>query len=251
MKSSTLVAGLWLIACSSFSWADTVSLPVTTSHARLIVALWEGDIDVTMSEGGEVRITADCKSVAPQAAVPGGEFRSLRSSATLPEIVTSDEVIAIRTHEDAPRCSVTVAVPGRLDLHARVNFEGSISVHGWDGRLVAWSASGNVDIVDHSGSLSVTAMNGDATVSLGDEGIDADSAITSANGTLTLTVDPNAVPQLRAQARWGDIQTNLDTTFEQVVEADGTWFATKAVSGDPLLTMRNLNRDIVIRSSSP
>ena len=251
MKQRTLITGLCLAACPGFAVAETVSLPITPSHERLVVALWEGDIDVATGADGELRITAACESAEQGAAERDDGFRILGASATLPEIFSSDEVIAIRTYEDAPRCSVTLAVPKRFDLHARINFEGSISVDGWRGKLMAWSATGDVNIANHSGSLSVTAMNGDATVSLADEGIDADSAITAANGVLTLSVNPNNIPQMRAQARWGDIQTNLDATFEQVVEAGGTWFATKGASDGPLLTMRNLNRDIVIQSSSP
>ena len=43
--------------------------------------------------------------------------------------------------------------------------------------------------------------------------------------------------------------SRLGDEVEQVVEAGGTWFATKGATDGPLLTMRNLNRDIVIRST--
>jgi hypothetical protein len=187
----------------------------------------------------------------PETAEREAGFRSLRANALLPSIVPGDEVIAVRTYEDGVQCSVTLTVPEQLDLNARINSAGSIRVDGFRGRLLAWSADGDVHVANHSGSLSVTAMNGDASVSLTNVGIDADSAITAANGTLMLTVNPANVPALRAQARWGDVQTNLNTPFEQVVEAGGTWFATERDDAEPLLTMRNLNRDIVIRSPGP
>ena len=251
MKLTVYCAALCLAAYPGFAVGETVSIPVTAAHERLIVALWEGDVAVSAGTENTVLIVSDCESHEPEIAERDGGFRSLRASSSLPEVVSSDEVIAIRTYEDSPGCSVTLTVPARLDLHARINFFGSISVDAWRGRLLAWSADGDVSVTNHSGSLSVTAMNGDASVSLADAGIDANSAITAANGTLTLTVNPNSIPALRAQARWGDIQTNLDTEFEEVVEAGGTWFATDRAANDVLLTMRNLNRDIVIRSSGP
>ena len=251
MKPLFLFMTLCVFAIPGLALSETVSLPVTAAHKRVIIALWEGDIDVTATPESTVVVVSDCESREPKAANDDGGFRTLQSSAVLPDIVVSDEVIVIRTYEDDSRCSVTVALPEGLDLHTRINRVGSIAVDAWRGRLLAWSADGDVSVANHSGSLSVTAMNGDATVSLIDPGIDADSAITAANGTLTLTVSPDTVPALRAQARWGDVQTNLDTTFEEVVEAGGTWFATKRGDADPVLTMRNLNRDIVIRRSSP
>ena len=249
MRHLVFFTTLCLLACSSLAKAETISLPVTAAHQRLVVALWEGDIAITPGAESTLGIVADCELRDPGEADQEGGFRSLRSSSTLPDIVPSDEVIAIRTYEDGPRCSVTLTVPEWLDVNARVNSDGSIYVDAWRGRLLAWSANGDVSVSDHSGSLSVTAMSGDAIVSLSEAGIDADSAITAANGTLTLTVNPKNVPALRAQARWGDVQTNLDVAFEEVVEAGGTWFATERADTDPVLTMRNLNRNIVIRGS--
>ena len=251
MKQFVLLSVLCLLAYPAFAKEKNVSLPVTAAHERVVVALWEGDITVTSGPASSVLIVTDCELREPESADSTAGFRSLGSSAVLPDIVAGDEVIAIRTQEGGPRCSVMLTVPPRLDLHTRINFSGSINVDARSGRLLAWTAAGDVSVTNHSGSLSVTAMNGDATVSITDGGIDADSAITAANGTLTLTVNPNNVPPLRAQARWGDIQTNLDVPFEEVVEAGGTWFATDRVGASPVLTMRNLNRDIVIRSSSP
>jgi hypothetical protein len=251
MKQIAIIATLCLLANAVAAKETSVTIPLTTAHERVVVALWEGDIKVTSGAAGTVIIVSDCELHESEAPEQMEGFRSLRSSSVLPDIVPGDEVIAIRTYEGGPRCSVTLEVPERLDLHTRVNFSGSIDVDARHGRLLAWSATGDVSVANHSGSLSVTAMNGDATVSIGDEGIDADSAITAANGTLTITVNPDSIPAMRAQARWGEVQTNLDATFEEVVQAGGTWFALEGGAAAPILTMRNLNRDIVIRSSSP
>ncbi len=251
MRQLVLSTSLCLLTLPAFATDETVSLPITPSHKRLVVTLWEGDISVASGPERNVLIVSDCETREPEVVDRDGRFRSLRSTSLLPDIVAGDEVIAIRTYEDGPQCTVTLTVPEQLDLHARINFAGSINVDTWRGTLLAWSASGDVSVTDYSGSLSVTAMNGDATVSLASSGIDSDSAITAANGTLTLEVMPNKVPALRVQARWGDIQTNLDTTFEEVIDAGGTWFATKRADADPVLTLRNINRDIVIRNSRP
>lgn len=251
MKQMTLFTTLCLVAYADLAAGESISLPVTAAHERLVVALWEGDIAVTTGRDTNVVIASDCSPREPEPSNSDRGFRSLRSSALLPSIVPGDEVIAIRTYEDDPQCSVTLTVPEQLDLNARINHAGSIRVDAFRGRLLAWSADGDVNVANYSGSLSVTAMSGDANVSLADAGIDADSAITAANGTLTLTVNPDHAPALRAQARWGEVQTNLDTPFRQVVEAGGTWFATERDDAEPLLTMRNLNRDIVIRSPGP
>ena len=250
MKQIALLSVLCLIAYPASANQKSVSVPVTAAHERVVVALWAGDINVTSGAAGTVLIATDCELQEPETADSNARFRSLRSSSVFPQIVAGDEVIAVRTHEGGPQCSVTLTVPQGLDLHTRINSSGSIDVDAWSGRLLAWTADGDVSVARYSGSLSVTAMNGDATVSLTGGGIDADSAITAANGTLTLTLHPDNVPALRAQARWGDIQTNLDVPFEEVVEAGGTWFATERVGAGPMLTMRNLNRDIVIRGSS-
>lgn len=249
MKQEAYVVGLCLFVLSGFASGETVSLPVTPTHERVVIALWDGDIVISPGSDGTLQVVSDCK---PRA---GGEtelqdgLRSLRANASLPVIVVADEVITIRTYEDDPSCSLELAVPERLDLHTRTNYSGSISVDAWSGRLRAWSANGDVNVSDITGSLSVTAMNGDAKVTIGDAGIDADSAITAANGTLTLVVGNANLPAMRAQARWGDVQTDLDARFTEVVEAGSTWFATEREDTDPVLTLRNLNRDIVIRKS--
>lgn len=251
MKQIVLVFVLCLLTSPAAAKEESVSIPVTTAHERVVVALWEGDIKVTAGSAGNVLIVAECERRAPEVTDRPDGYRSLRSSIVLPDIVRGDEVIAVRTHEGGPRCSVSLTVPERLDVRTRINFSGTIDVNAWHGRLAAWSADGDVNVTDHSGSLSVTAMNGDATVSIAERGLDADSAVTAANGTLTLTVDPDNMPAMRAQARWGEIQTNLDAAFEEIFEAGGTWFATARNEAEPVLTMRNLNRDIVIRRSSP
>ncbi len=251
MRQIVFCVAVGLAAYPALSVGETISIPVTADHERVVIALWDGDVAISAGGGETLLIASDCESREREIVERDGGFRSLRSTVSLPEIVPGDAVVAIRTGEDSPRCNVTLTAPERLDLHARINFSGSITVNAWRGRLQAWSADGDVSVNNHSGSLSVTAMNGDASVSLADTGIDADSAITAANGTVTLTVNPTNVPALRAQARWGDIQTNLDVEFEEVVEAGGTWFATEREGAAPLLTVRNLNRDIVIRSSGP
>jgi len=251
MKPTVLITTVCLIVFSGHASGESISIPVTEAHKRLVVALWEGDIVVSPGDESALQIDAECIPQAPEAAEVASGFRSLRINAELPGIVSSDEVITIRSYEDDAQCSVTLTVPRQLELHTRTNFAGSISVDGWRGPLLAWSADGDVSVANYSGRLSATAMNGDANVSLAGAGIDADSAITAANGTLTLTVNADNVPALRAQARWGDVQTNLDTSFEQVVENGGTWFATGRNADAPVLTMRNLNRDIIIQSYSP
>ena len=68
MNRNALIAGLCLLAYSSVTLAETVSLPVKTSHERLIVALWEGDIDVSPGLDGELRMIAICEPREPGAA---------------------------------------------------------------------------------------------------------------------------------------------------------------------------------------
>ena len=76
------------LAASSGSYAaETVSLPVTPAHERLVVALWEGEVTVTSGSEDTLRVDADCEPREPQAADNDGGFRSLRSSAVLPGIV--------------------------------------------------------------------------------------------------------------------------------------------------------------------
>ncbi len=251
MKQIILLTALWVIAHAALAAEKTVSLPVTAEHERIYVALWEGDISVVPSSADAVTVVADCVPQEPEPPAIEGGLRSLRSSAVLPDIVSSDEVIAIRTYESRQQCTLMLTVPERLDLHTRIDQSGSIRVNAWRGRVLAWSANGDVSVENHSGSLSVTAMNGNATVSLTAAGIGADSAITAANGQLTLIVDPRTVPALRAQARWGDVQTNLELDFDEVVEGGSSWFVTRLNGGQPVLTLRNLNRDIVIRTASP
>lgn len=249
MKPIAMTLTLLALAPTALAENKNVTLPVTASHERLVVRLWEGDIRIKAGGTDAIQLIADCTPPDVMARAGESGMRSLTAMATLPDIVASDEVITIRTGENGAQCSVVLTVPTRLDLHARVNRAGEINIDGWRGSLLAWSAEGDVRVGNFGGSLSVTAMSGNAEVSLGEGGIAADSAITAANGTLTLVVDAERVPALRAQARWGDVQTDLDMGFDQVVEGGATWFATPSDGEAPMLTLRNLNRSIVIRKT--
>ncbi len=249
MKPSiTALAGMAL-ANAALAADHAVTLPVTPEQERLVVAMWEGDIRITAGDEGALELIADCKADPTADEMAGPGLRTLRTVARVPDIVASDTVIAIRADEEDAQCSVELVAPPRLALNARVNRIGTIEIDGWRGNLLAWSAEGDVRVTNQRGSLSVTAMSGNAEVTLADASIMADSAITAANGTLTLNVDPEQVPALRAQARWGDVQTDLDVDFEQVVEGGSSWFATRAADDQPVLTLRNLNRDIIIRKT--
>jgi len=250
MKKLIGLAALTLVAQAASATEKTITLPVTENHQRVIVALWEGDIKVQAGASDALELFLECTAPEIPPMTEEAGLRSLRASAVLPDISSSEEVIAIRTYDYGPQCSVNLNVPEGLQLHTRINKSGSVSVDAWRGALVAWSADGDVTVTGYRGSLSVTAMNGDALVTLAETGIDADSAITAANGQLTLIVQPGNVPALRAQARWGDVQTNLDMPFDEIIEDGNSWFVSKAASGTPVLTLRNLNRSIVIRSNS-
>ena len=251
MKPITLLIALCAIGNAALAEEKSISLPIKETHERLIVSLWEGNITIAPGSGDAITLVADCASQKVEVSADDQGFRSLRSSAMLPDIVSSDDVITINTYEYGPQCTVRLAVPEQLHLHTRINRSGSIQIEAWRGTLLAWSADGDVSVANFGGSLSVTAMNGDANVSLADAGIEADSAITAANGTLTLSVNPSSVPALRAQARWGDVQTNLELTFDEVVDGGSTWFVTDADDEHPVMTLRNLNQNIVIRTVNP
>lgn len=251
MKPITLLIALCAIGNAALAEEKSISLPITATHERLIVALWEGNITIAPGSGDAVTLVADCAAQKVEVSADDQGFRSLRSSAMLPDIVSSDDVITINTYEYGPQCTIRLTVPEQLHLHTRINLAGSIQIEAWRGTLLAWSADGDVSVANFGGSLSVTAMNGDANVSLADTGIEADSAITAANGALTLSVNPSSIPALRAQARWGDVKTNLDLTFDEVVDGGSTWFVTGTDDEHPVMTLRNLNRDIVIRTANP
>ena len=57
MKQKILGTVLCAIACAAVTAEDTMTLPVSATHERLVVALWAGDITITPTADGIIGMT--------------------------------------------------------------------------------------------------------------------------------------------------------------------------------------------------
>ena len=87
-------------------------------------------------------------------------------------------------------------------------------------------------------------MSGDATLEYTGTELSLDSAVTAANGTVTVALPGNPPAAIRARAKWGDIRTDLDVNFYDEADSKGLWSVTELNGGGALITLRNLNEDI-------
>ncbi len=232
--------------------ADQVSVESVTERDSLILSAWNANIDVRSSDTDTLTIDYDC--VPPDSATEAPRedgLRVVRRAGVRPELTRNDDRIIFRAREESGDCRMTVTAPTSISLDLRINNAGRVTIEDWLGAVTAWSAAGDVDVTNQRGPFSITAMSGDATVEYSGETLASVSAVTVASGTLRLALPAQPPLTLRAKARWGDVLTDLDVNFIEEAQDDAFWSVTELGDGGPVVTLRNLNSDIVITKTLP
>lgn len=140
------------------------------------------------------------------------------SASRPPEFRRNDDALFLLLDEGSRQNQLVLKVPAHWQLTISVTEQGDITVEQMSSAISAWSARGDVRVAEHLGSFSVTAMDGDAAVSLTSATLDQDSAMTSWNGTLSLTAPADLEATLRL------VSGRLDNSELQVfdIEPDNT-----------------------------
>lgn len=252
MKALSRTAAVLLCLATFASGAEVLSVEDVTSDFRLFITVWEGEIDIRPATDSMVSVDVNCEQDdggAPQVNARG--LRVISSDQSMPELRKSDDKVTFVAREAAGRCQIAVTAPASVRTQARINDTGSIMVSNWRAMVTAWSAGGDVTLRDQQAPFSVTAMNGDANIDYRGETLHADSAATAANGIVALSIAGEPPMTLRTQARWGEVSTDLDTRFSREQIGDASWSVASLAGGGPVVTLRNLNSDIVITKGEP
>ncbi|MEM8547337.1 MAG: hypothetical protein AAGF46_04150 [Pseudomonadota bacterium] len=245
MKSPlSLAVAAAVVSTGAAAFEQTI--PVTAETEAISVTLWSGSIKVVPGSTGALIISGECDAPPPPAPRDDG-LRVVGAQITTPEIVSDDDEISIRTRENSSACALELTAPDSIAIEMRVFTDGAVSIRDWQAAVTAWSASGDVVVENQSATFSVAAMSGTATVSLAPGAPAGESAVLSAGGPLNLFVAEGALPNLRAQARWGDVLTDLNASFEATDDGEGRWLTPDANADGPVLSLRSLDDDIIIR----
>ena len=119
---------------------------------------------------------------------------------------------------------------------------GDIHISGQQAAVSAWSARGEVTLTEHSGSFSVTAMDGSAQVDIVAPPAET-SAITVWNGELVLKMPPQAETRLVLQES-SHLETDLAALQSAKTEKQLRGTAYTLNNGSNEITLRNLNGGI-------
>ena len=245
----TLSPKLLLFVClaASAAGAEILSVEDVTSDYRLFITAWQGEIDIQPSPDDTVTVDVDCENA--DGAAPGTNEQGLRiisSDQSMPELRKSDDRVTFVAAKQTGQCQIAISAPTDVETQVRINDKGKVTVSEWRAMVTAWSAGGDVTLRDQQAPFSVTAMNGDATIEYRGETLQSDSAATAANGIVALSLAGEPPLTLRTQARWGEVATDLDAAFSREQIDDASWSVARLAGGGPVVTLRNLNSDIVI-----
>lgn len=240
-----------LIAATTILCLVEASAEVVTVDAadgeRLIVTTWQANIELIPTSGTDLTVDYSCQ--APQ---PPADRDGLRSVASqrVPLLSRNDEKIMLKADEAVGACRMRISAPAFLHPEIRVNFDGSVEGDGWASPFNAWVAAGDVTLTKQSGPVSVTAMSGAAIVEFVGDTLSADSAVSAANGPVVVWLTGSPDMTVRAQARWGDIRTDLPVEFVSSQDGNDAWSVAELGQGGAVLTLRNLNDDVEVRQGA-
>ncbi|MEN1728475.1 MAG: hypothetical protein AAGJ52_08535 [Pseudomonadota bacterium] len=244
MKRFELIsAALALVALSPVAAMD-LAIENIDLNDELNVTVWEGDVRIVPGSDDTVRVSYDCTGTP--ATVNADGLRVISDDQSLPELRRGNRSVNFTAAQAAGSCSVEVTAPPTMMARVRINDRGPIEVSDWRARFTAWSAGGDVTLASHAAPFSVTAMNGNATVDFVGDTLTDDSAATAANGLLELRMPQRPALTLRAQARWGQVATDMDIDVRREQVDKATWTVADVSGGGAIVTLRNLNEDIRI-----
>ncbi|MEM9333587.1 MAG: DUF4097 family beta strand repeat-containing protein [Pseudomonadota bacterium] len=241
------LAGVYLLFAASTVLAEDLDVRANPERDQLRITVSTATIELEPGDDNFVRINYDCVAPEPEPGPDG--LRVVKRAGIDPNLSRSSDKIEIRFREEGGDCRLRIKAPPTLATRLRIDQAGWIRIRDWRAPLSAWSAAGDVEVVNQQGPFSITAMSGDASIEYTGKVLETDSAITAASGTIALALPKQPSVSIRARAKWGDVMTDLDVVFADQVNATGAWSVTELGDGGPMITLRNLNEDIRILSS--
>jgi hypothetical protein len=247
MKELTCIALIVCCLTTSAVRAEVLSVDDVSNDFRIFITAWQGEVDIQPAADDSVSVDFNCPQAdGAESRVNEHGLRVISSDQSRPELRKSDDRVTFIAPERAGFCRIAVSAPATAGTQVRINDAGKVSISDWQAVVTAWSASGDVTLQNQKGPFSITAMNGNATIDFRGQTMQADSAATAANGVVSLYLAGEPPLTLRTQARWGEVATNLDAAFTREQIDNSTWSVAKLAGGGPVVTLRNLNSDIVI-----
>lgn len=172
-----------------------------------------------------------------------------------PVVAVSDGALVIRANSDVLRYALDLTLPAHWTFQLQIYGAGNMDIRGVAGALTAWSARGDINVLEHSGSLSLTAMDGEVDVQFVGDALAGTSAITMNHGVIGRNTLQVALPEtfratLQVQAG-NKLRSNvpaLKNVWSVAPVATGANADAELNGGGAVLTLRNLNGDIQINS---
>ncbi len=164
-----------------------------------------GSVHISTWDESEVRIEAE------KAANSAKALDSI-------EILVDGEGDWVEVKTRLPRSRLFFGSGGKVDYHitlpsrARVQVEtvnGKLEIHGISGRVRASTVNGGVEITDVSGEVESSTVNGSINVSYREVDPDGRHRFSTTNGSVTLTLPPDASGEFDVSTINGGISTDF------------------------------------------
>ena len=233
MRSWILALGL-LLGCNKDTRVE--ELEIDGDVNSLLVKSGKGEINLTPSEDGKVRVTATlvCKNTKWSYTLKDGELTLKKRCRFL--------------HLSPCWVDFSIEAPPQVVADLRAG-DGDVSVTDWEGPVAITSDEGAIDVAGLAGELDVVTDQGVVT---GTELFCPDIAIDGGSGAVSLDVVDDGFAQIAVDNGAGDVEIYLPTNGTYNVETDTNKGAIylrdvyTSSESDHLVTVETSSGDITI-----
>ena len=168
-----------------------------------------GSITVKTGSGKDVIVEGDHPSTARDNPPPGMHRIGVSSRGL--QVTTDDNVINVR-RSPAGNGNVTITVPADISLRLHT-LSGAIRADGVHGEVEAHTMNGHVELTNISGTVTADSQNGPIRVTM--DAVDASKplAFATLNGTVDLTLPPDAKINLNVKTSHGEVFSDFEVTL--------------------------------------
>lgn len=239
----------------------TVPLSKPGEPMMLDIDILSAHIEVIGEDRDDVELAISVEQGSRKIVTPSGT-KSLTAGAYSMEVEEEDNVVSVDTDWRADRVNVVARVPQRADLELSTTNDGVIIVNNVAGTLQLDNTNGPITASGIRGSVIAESVNEAINVSFAS--IDSDSAMSleTLNGDITLGLPSQAGAQLHIDSSRGEILSDFEVDVqpsEPIVERrnnrGGVEVRVESViiadvnGGGPVIKLKSLNGDILIRES--
>jgi hypothetical protein len=251
------------VALLMLGWVCSGSLHATLAHADELA------ID-GVEKVRSLRLSADFADVELRATDGGfrgswhaeslGEPRENQDAgipvlpAAAPITLVNDGQLLVRAQNASYRYHLEFDIPRGWGVTVQIYRHGNVWIAGMEGAVSAWSAGGDVNVLQQTGAFSITAMDGSAAVDFVGNTLESASAISAHVPTLKergikLTIPPGLAAEFRISTT-GRIHTDLPPLLHGLKQANAKGglnpLSVMLNGGGPSISLRNVNGDVEI-----